>query len=116
MADAGVGTGRARPGPVWQPPGPEPRPSPPHKVTTRLRELHHTIETGDRHREGVLQTIAFNLDAWAGQVRREKAIYHTLNKLSMDASKKVRGRGLRWGRGPPCIEAGALSDAAPRAA
>ncbi|KAI8468064.1 MAG: V-type ATPase, V0 complex, 116kDa subunit family [Monoraphidium minutum] len=59
------------------------------EVTTRLRELHHTIETGDRHREGVLQQIAFNLDAWAGQVRREKAIYHTLNKLSMDASKKI---------------------------
>jgi V-type H+-transporting ATPase subunit a len=69
---------------------PAPRPPPPPQVTTRLRELHHTIETGDRHREGVLQTIAFNLDAWAGQVRREKAIYHTLNKLSMDASKRVR--------------------------
>lgn len=59
------------------------------EVTTRLRELHHTIETGDRHREGVLQQIAFNLDAWATQVRREKAIYHTLNKLSVDTSKKV---------------------------
>jgi V-type H+-transporting ATPase subunit a len=59
------------------------------EVTARLRELHTTIEAGDRHREVVLQQIALNLDAWATQVRREKAIYHTLNKLSMDASRKV---------------------------
>ncbi len=84
------------------------------QVTTRLRELHHTIETGDRHREGVLQQIAFSLDGWAARVRREKAIYHTLNKLSVDTSKKVRvcvwggasvgvaSRGKRW-----CAAAGA---------
>lgn len=59
------------------------------EVTARLRELHTTIEAGDRHREAVLQNIAFNLDQWATQVRREKAIFHTLNKLSVDASKKV---------------------------
>eukprot|EP00878_Enallax_costatus_P010440 GHUV01010898.1.p1 GENE.GHUV01010898.1~~GHUV01010898.1.p1 ORF type:complete len:788 (+),score=229.98 GHUV01010898.1:234-2597(+) len=59
------------------------------EVTARLRELHTTIEAGERHREAVLQNIAFNLDQWATQVRREKAIYHTLNKLSMDTSRKV---------------------------
>eukprot|EP00879_Flechtneria_rotunda_P014171 GHRR01014808.1.p1 GENE.GHRR01014808.1~~GHRR01014808.1.p1 ORF type:complete len:648 (+),score=178.01 GHRR01014808.1:407-2350(+) len=59
------------------------------EVTARLRELHTTIEAGERHREAVLQNIAFNLDQWATQVRREKAIYHTLNKLSMDTSRRV---------------------------
>lgn len=58
-------------------------------VTTRLRELHHTIETGARHKEGVLTQVALNLEPWAATVRREKAIFHTLNKLSMDASRRV---------------------------
>lgn len=45
-------------------------------------------------------------------VLREKAIYHTLNKLSMDASHKVRARGARGhgpaAAGPPagCVVAG----------
>lgn len=38
------------------------------EVTARLRELHTTIEAGERHREAVLQNIAFNLDQWATQV------------------------------------------------
>ena len=44
---------------------------------------------GERHREGVLQGIAVNLEDWTVQVKREKAIYHTLNKLSVDTSRKV---------------------------
>ena len=39
------------------------------EVTTRLRELHHTIETGARHRAGVLQQVAFSLEAWSATVR-----------------------------------------------
>ncbi len=31
-----------------------------------------------------------DLDQWVTLVRREKAIYHTLNKMSMDTSRKVR--------------------------
>jgi V-type H+-transporting ATPase subunit a len=37
-------------------------------VTARLRELHTTIEAGERHRDTVLQQIAFNLDEWATKV------------------------------------------------
>eukprot|EP00891_Asterochloris_glomerata_P009677 jgi/Astpho2/9677/Aster-03937 len=59
------------------------------EVTARLRELQTTIEAGERHREGVLQGIAVNLEDWTVQVKREKAIYHTLNKLSVDTSRKV---------------------------
>jgi V-type H+-transporting ATPase subunit a len=59
------------------------------EVTARLRELHTTIEAGERHREGVLQQLGLCLEDWAGQVKREKAIYHTLNKLSVDTSRKV---------------------------
>ncbi|PSC76142.1 V-type proton ATPase subunit a3-like isoform A [Micractinium conductrix] len=59
------------------------------EVNSRLRELHTTLEAGDRLREGVLQAIALTLDAWSIQVRREKGIYHTLNKLSVDVTRKV---------------------------
>ena len=35
---------------------------------------------GERHRDNVLQSIGANLEGWSVQVKREKAIYHTLNK------------------------------------
>lgn len=38
------------------------------QVNGRLRELHTTLEAGDRLREGVLQGMAMNLDAWSIQV------------------------------------------------
>ena len=44
---------------------------------------------GERHRESVLQNIAANLDGWTVQTKQETAIYHTLNKLSVDTSRKV---------------------------
>ena len=45
---------------------------------------------GERHRESVLQNIAVNLDSWTVQTKQETAIYHTLNQLSVDTSRKVR--------------------------
>ncbi|KAI8468088.1 MAG: V-type ATPase, V0 complex, 116kDa subunit family [Monoraphidium minutum] len=59
------------------------------EATARMRELHTTMETGDRHRQAALQQVVGALGEWATQVRRDKAIYHVLNKLSMDASRKV---------------------------
>lgn len=44
---------------------------------------------GERHRESVLQNIAVNLESWTVQTKQETAIYHTLNKLSVDTSRKV---------------------------
>lgn len=44
---------------------------------------------GERHRESVLQNIAVNLEGWTVQTKQETAIYHTLNKLSVDTSRKV---------------------------
>ena len=51
----------------------------------------HSIHngTGERHRESVVQSIAANLDGWTREVKRETAVYHTLNKLSMDVTRKV---------------------------
>ena len=47
------------------------------------------VPAGERQRESVLQTVATNLEAWTVQVKREKAIYHTLNKCSVDVTRKV---------------------------
>lgn len=33
--------------------------------------------------------MAVNLEAWTVQVKHEKAVYHTLNKLSVDVTRKV---------------------------
>ncbi|CAL8472142.1 g11684 [Coccomyxa elongata] len=59
------------------------------EVTARLRELQTTIEAGERHRDNVLQTLGATLQAWVNQVKREKAIYHVLNKCSVDVTRKV---------------------------
>lgn len=58
-------------------------------VSGRLRELRTTLETGTRYKEGLLMSLAANLEAWQVQVFREKAVYHTLNKLSVDVASKV---------------------------
>ncbi|GFR51127.1 hypothetical protein Agub_g13480 [Astrephomene gubernaculifera] len=59
------------------------------EVTARIRELQTTIDVGERHRTSLLQTIATNLDEWTTLVRREKAVYHTLNKMNVDVTSKV---------------------------
>lgn len=52
-------------------------------------KVSNSVATGERHRESVLQNIAANLDGWTVQTKQETAIYHTLNKLSVDTSRKV---------------------------
>uniref|UniRef100_A0A7S3QLW0 V-type proton ATPase subunit a n=1 Tax=Dunaliella tertiolecta TaxID=3047 RepID=A0A7S3QLW0_DUNTE len=59
------------------------------EITSRLQELGATLDAGDIHRQSVLRNLANNLGQWSTLVRREKAIYHTLNKFSMDAGYKV---------------------------
>lgn len=58
------------------------------EVTARLRELNTTNEVAQRHRANVLQGIASNLKSWIVQVKREKSVYHHLNKLSIDVTRK----------------------------
>ena len=53
-------------------------------------EVFNTLHcAGERHRSGLLQSIAGSLEAWTLQVKREKGVYHTLNKLSVDVTRKV---------------------------
>ncbi|GAX85466.1 hypothetical protein CEUSTIGMA_g12882.t1 [Chlamydomonas eustigma] len=59
------------------------------EVTARLRELQSTNEASERQRDLLMHSIATGLDGWTTLVRREKAVYHTMNKLSLDVTSKV---------------------------
>ncbi|XP_030523170.1 V-type proton ATPase subunit a3 [Rhodamnia argentea] len=58
------------------------------EVMGRLSELKTTIDAGLAHRGNLLQTIGDQYEQWSRLVRKEKAIYHTLNMLSLDVTKK----------------------------
>ncbi|KAH8965156.1 hypothetical protein BDL97_04G103800 [Sphagnum fallax] len=58
------------------------------EVRTRLVELQTTLNVGMGHRDNVLTSIGYNLDHWIVMVQREKAVYHTLNMLSVDVTHK----------------------------
>eukprot|EP00210_Caulerpa_lentillifera_P002794 g2669.t1 len=59
------------------------------EVTMRLRELSSTIEAGEKLRSSVLKTLSDNVDDWITRVIQEKAVFHVMNKLSVDNSRKV---------------------------
>ncbi|GAB4825392.1 V-type proton ATPase subunit a1 [Ancistrocladus abbreviatus] len=58
------------------------------EVLSRLSELEATLDAGIRHRNKALTDIAFHLTKWMNMVRREKAVYDTLNMLNFDVTKK----------------------------
>lgn len=58
------------------------------EVSGRLSELKTTIDVGLLHRGNLLQTIGDQFEQWNLLVRKEKSIYHTLNMLSIDVTKK----------------------------
>jgi len=58
------------------------------EVESRLGELQNTLDAGIHHRNTVFDNIGHNLELWTVMVRREKAVYHTLNMLSIDVTRK----------------------------
>ncbi|KAA0035290.1 V-type proton ATPase subunit a1 [Cucumis melo var. makuwa] len=58
------------------------------EVSSRLTELEATLDAGIRHRNEALASIGFHLIKWMNMVRREKAVYDTLNMLNFDVTKK----------------------------
>ncbi|BFG34321.1 hypothetical protein CerSpe_205940 [Prunus speciosa] len=74
------------------------------EVSSRLAELEETLDAGIRHRNKALTSVGFHLAKWMNmlypdsdnyvvfstlyQVRREKAVYDTLNMLNFDVTKK----------------------------
>ncbi|KAK4276538.1 hypothetical protein QN277_014675 [Acacia crassicarpa] len=58
------------------------------EVSGRLSELKTTIEVGLLHRSTLLQTIGFYFEQRSLLVKKQKSIFHTLNMLSIDVTKK----------------------------
>ncbi|KAI3679215.1 hypothetical protein L2E82_51589 [Cichorium intybus] len=58
------------------------------EVSGRISELKMTIEAGLVHRVTLLQRIGEQHEQWNQVVRKEKCIYHILNMLSIDVTKK----------------------------
>ncbi|GJW10057.1 V-type proton ATPase subunit A3 [Tanacetum coccineum] len=58
------------------------------EVSGRTSELKTTIDAGLLHRGNLLQIIGGKYERWNLLVRKEKSIYHTLNMLSIDVTRK----------------------------
>ncbi|GAA0165298.1 ATP synthase [Lithospermum erythrorhizon] len=58
------------------------------EVSGKLSELKTTMDMGETHRTNLFQTIAYDFEQWSLLVKKEKCIYHTLNMLSFDVTKK----------------------------
>ncbi|XP_077239576.1 vacuolar proton ATPase A1 isoform X2 [Tasmannia lanceolata] len=58
------------------------------EVLSRLSELEATLNAGIRHRNKALTSIEVHLRKWIVMVRKEKAVYDTLNMLNFDVTKK----------------------------
>ncbi|XP_071710237.1 V-type proton ATPase subunit a3-like [Rutidosis leptorrhynchoides] len=58
------------------------------EVTGKLSELKTTIDVGQHHWSSVVQAISHQFEHWNNLVKKEKSIYHTLNMLSFDVTKK----------------------------
>ncbi|GFR41621.1 hypothetical protein Agub_g2347, partial [Astrephomene gubernaculifera] len=59
------------------------------EVGGRLTEMRTTLDAGELQRSRLLARVAADIDAWSMLVRREKAVYHTLNKCNVDVTRKV---------------------------
>ncbi|XP_004507485.1 V-type proton ATPase subunit a2 [Cicer arietinum] len=58
------------------------------EVSGKLSELKATIDAGLSHRVNLLENIGTQFEQWNLLARKEKSIYHTLNMLSLDVTKK----------------------------
>jgi V-type H+-transporting ATPase subunit a len=58
------------------------------EVSLRLADLEATLDAGIRHRNKALTSVGMHLLKWMNMVRREKAVYDTLNMLNFDVTKK----------------------------
>uniref|UniRef100_A0A1D1Y150 V-type proton ATPase subunit a n=1 Tax=Anthurium amnicola TaxID=1678845 RepID=A0A1D1Y150_9ARAE len=54
----------------------------------RISELKATIDIGLLHRDNLLKNISHQFEQWNLLVKKEKSVYHTLNMLSLDVTKK----------------------------
>ncbi|XWS54961.1 hypothetical protein CRYUN_Cryun10bG0134400 [Craigia yunnanensis] len=58
------------------------------EVSGRISELKTTIDAGLLQRDNLLRTIGDQFEQWNLKVKKEKSLYHSLNMLSLDVTKK----------------------------
>ncbi|KAI8992299.1 V-type ATPase, V0 complex, 116kDa subunit family [Pilobolus umbonatus] len=58
------------------------------EVTSRIEDLNNVLASTNQTRRSELLKIADNVTAWTTIVRKEKAIYHTMNLLENDGNRK----------------------------
>lgn len=58
------------------------------EVSGRLSEMKNALDVGLVYKSSLLQTIGDRFLLWSSLVRKEKSIYHTLDMLSLDVTKK----------------------------
>ncbi|KAI8370412.1 V-type ATPase, V0 complex, 116kDa subunit family [Radiomyces spectabilis] len=58
------------------------------EITSRIEDLGNILSNTSQMRRMELLKVAENLTAWFTLVRKEKAIYHTLNLFNYDANRK----------------------------
>ncbi|CAM0872297.1 unnamed protein product [Alopecurus aequalis] len=81
------------------------------EVTGKIKELDATVGMGLAHRDTILNSIASEFEHWNHVTKKEKSIYHTLNMLSVDVTKKcLVGEG--WS---PVFATSQIQDALQRA-
>ncbi|AQK99558.1 V-type proton ATPase subunit a1 [Zea mays] len=59
-----------------------------NEVSARLSDLEVTLDAGIQHRNKALESIGSQLWRWTIMVKKEKAVYDTLNMLNFDVTKK----------------------------
>ncbi|KAI8326975.1 V-type ATPase, V0 complex, 116kDa subunit family [Choanephora cucurbitarum] len=57
-------------------------------VTSRIEDLNNVLSTTNQTRRSELLKISENVAAWTTIVRKEKAIYHTMNLFNYDVNRK----------------------------
>jgi V-type H+-transporting ATPase subunit a len=58
------------------------------EVSSRLSDLEVTLDAGIQHRNKALESVGSQLWRWIIMVKKEKAVYDTLNMLNFDVTKK----------------------------
>nr|CAB3474728.1 unnamed protein product [Digitaria exilis] len=59
-----------------------------NEVSARLSDLEVTLDAGIQHRNKALESVGSQLWRWTIMVKKEKAVYDTLNMLNFDVTKK----------------------------
>jgi V-type H+-transporting ATPase subunit a len=58
------------------------------EITSRIEDLNNVLSTTNQTRRSELLKVSENVTAWTTIVRKEKAIYHTMNLFNYDGNRK----------------------------